>query len=31
VNRLGPVPGVLAYQGGRVLDVKTGTVAADRF
>jgi hypothetical protein len=27
INRLGPIPGILAYDGGRVLDVKTGTVA----
>lgn len=27
INRLGPVPGILAYEGRRVIDVKTGTDA----
>jgi hypothetical protein len=27
VNRLAPVPGILAYEGRRVIDVKTGTDA----
>lgn len=30
INRLVPVSGVLAYNGGQVIDVKTGKVAADR-
>lgn len=30
INRLIPVPGVLAYDGGKVIDVKSGQVAIDR-
>ena len=29
INRLAPVPGVLAYDGARVIDVRSGTVAED--
>jgi hypothetical protein len=31
VNRLVPVPGVLAYDGGRVIDVASGRVAPDAY
>ncbi len=31
INRLVPVPGVLSYDGGRVIDVQTGAVVPDRF
>lgn len=29
INRLAPVPGILAYDGGRVIDVRTGQAAPD--
>lgn len=28
INRLVPVPGILAYDGGRVIDVRSGREAA---
>lgn len=31
INRLAPVPGVLAYDEGRVVDVQSGKVAPDNF
>lgn len=31
INRLVPVPGVLAYQGGKVIDVKTGREASGAY
>lgn len=31
INRLVPIPGVLAYDDGRVIDVKTGKAVEDRF
>ncbi|HEV7288473.1 hypothetical protein [Sphingomonas sp.] len=30
INRLVPVPGILGYDGGKVINVKTGEVAIDR-
>jgi len=31
INRMVPVPGVLAYDNGKVIDVRSGQVAADHF
>jgi hypothetical protein len=31
INRLAPIPGVLAYDGGRVIDVATGRAAPDMY
>lgn len=31
INRLAPIPGVLAYDGGRVIDVASGRVAPDNY
>lgn len=30
-NRLAPIPGVLAYEGGNVIDVRTGKIVPKRF
>jgi hypothetical protein len=31
INRMPPVPGILAYQGGKVVDGKTGEIVADNY